>query len=155
MNHRHGLTIGALAAQSAVGVETIRFYQRRNLLRQPTRPPGGIRRYETHDVARVRFIKAAQRLGFSLEEVASLLRLDDGAHCTQARLLAEQKLGDVRSKLAHLRRIEAALVSSIRKCGGARGRVACPLIAALQADQDTISRVRARRAPGVRLSDHS
>ena len=126
------LTIGALALAAEVSVETIRFYQRKGLLREPGRPHGGIRRYGDADVARVRFVKAAQRLGFSLEEVAGLLTLDDGAHCNEARLLAEHKLANVREKLADLNRIEAALARAVHECSVSRGRVSCPLIAALQ-----------------------
>jgi len=81
------LTIGAAAAAASVGVETIRFYQRKGLLDEPDRPPGRIRRYAQRDVARVRFIKSAQRLGFSLDEVSGLLVLEDcagsSAHCAR------------------------------------------------------------------------
>ncbi|HEQ0030037.1 TPA: MerR family DNA-binding protein, partial [Pseudomonas aeruginosa] len=82
-------------------------------------------------VARVKFVKSAQRLGFSLEEVAGLLRLDDGAHCDEARVLAEQKLGDVRGKLADLRRIESVLVQLVHDCCASHGTVSCPLIVSL------------------------
>lgn len=133
MNGRGSFTIGTLAKAAGVGVETVRFYQRKKLLPQPNRPVGGIRRYRAPDVARVRFVKAAQQLGFSLDEVAVLLRLDDGAHCQEARRLAEGKLDDVRSKLTHLHRIESALVAVIQECNVAKGRVACPLIISLQA----------------------
>jgi MerR family mercuric resistance operon transcriptional regulator len=84
------------------------------------------------DVARVKFVKAAQRLGFSLDEVAGLLQLDDGTHCDEARQLAEVKLADVRKKLKDLRRIESALASLVRDCCTSRGTVSCPLIATLQ-----------------------
>ena len=73
-------SIGALASAAAVNVETIRFYQRRGLLAEPPGPPGRVRQYGPTHVDRVRFIKTAQRLGFSLADVASLLVLDDGAH---------------------------------------------------------------------------
>jgi MerR family mercuric resistance operon transcriptional regulator len=126
------LTIGAVAKAAGVNVETVRFYQRRALLPEPDRPCGSIRRYGTDQVARVRFVKAAQRLGFSLDEVAVLMKLDDGAHCADARLLAEDKLADVRAKLKGLRRIESLLSGLVRECGSSRGRVSCPLIAALQ-----------------------
>ena len=129
---QNGLTIGAVAKAAGVNVETVRFYQRRALLPEPDRPYGSIRRYEAEDVARVKFVKAAQRLGFSLDEVAGLLKLDDGTHCDEARELAEQKLVDARAKLADLRRIESALASLVRDCGTTRGRVSCPLIASLQ-----------------------
>jgi DNA-binding transcriptional MerR regulator len=79
------LTIGGLAKAAGVNVETIRFYQRKGLMREPDRPPGGIRRYGEADLARVRFIKSAQRLWFSLDEVGDLLKLEDGSHCTETR----------------------------------------------------------------------
>ncbi|MEW6694182.1 MAG: Hg(II)-responsive transcriptional regulator [Pseudomonadota bacterium] len=126
------LTIGALAEAAAVNVETIRFYQRKGLMREPDRPLGGIRRYGEPDLARVRFIKSAQRLGFSLDEVADLLKLEDGSHCTEAREQAERKLADVRARLADLHRIEAVLQDLVRRCGAAQGKVRCPLIQALR-----------------------
>lgn len=125
-------TIGALAFEAGVNVETIRFYQRKNLLAEPERPYGGIRRYGLSEVARVRFIKAAQRLGFTLEEIAQLLQLDDGTQCTKARLIGEKKLADVRQRLADLQRIETALADLVGHCARTRGKVACPLIASLE-----------------------
>lgn len=126
------LTIGAFAEAAGVNVETIRFYQRKGLLSEPDKPYGSIRRYGLGDVARVRFVKSAQRLGFSLDEVAGLLQLDDGTHCDEARHLAEQKLADVRSKLSDLRRIERVLGALVRDCCASQGTVSCPLIDALQ-----------------------
>lgn len=126
------LTIGAFAGAAGVGVETVRFYQRRGLLTEPDRPSGGIRRYGAFDVDRVRFIKASQRLGFSLDEVAGLLSLDDGAHCEEARALAEAKLSDVREKLTDLRRIEKVLAELVRECRATTGVLSCPLISSLQ-----------------------
>ena len=131
-DHPETLTIGAVAASAEVGVETIRFYQRKGLLNEPERPQGGIRRYGQPDVARVRFIKSAQRLGFSLEEVAGLLVLEDGTHCDDARALAQGKLADVRARLADLRRIERALKTMIDRCSEHRGNICCPMISVLQ-----------------------
>ena len=126
------LTIGAFARTAGVNVETIRFYQRKGLLSEPDRPSGRIRRYGGPDVARVKFVKSAQRLGFSLDEVAGLLKLEDGTHCDDARVLAEQKLEDVRGRLADLHRIESALERLVEDCCASRGTVTCPMIAALQ-----------------------
>lgn len=126
------LPIGALAAQSGVSVETIRFYQRKLLLSEPDRPLRGIRRYGKRDVARVRFIKAAQRIGFTLDEIAQLLQLDDGTQCAEASGIAQLKLADIRQRLADLNRMEAALADLVRRCSTGRGKVACPLIASLQ-----------------------
>lgn len=126
------LTIGAFANAAGVSVETIRFYQRKGLLPEPDRPIGSIRRYGKADVTRVRFVKSAQRLGFSLDEVMELLKLEDGAHCDEAREQAERKLADVRVKLADLRRIERVLAELVERCCAATGQVRCPLIEALQ-----------------------
>ena len=129
---RAELTIGALAAVAGVNVETIRFYQRKKLLATPRRQPGETRRYTRRDVARVKFVKAAQRLGFSLDETAALLTLDDGTHCDDARALAEKKLDDVRFRILNLQRMEAALEEVIADCCAIKGLVMCPLIKSLQ-----------------------
>lgn len=128
------LTIGRAAAAAHVNVETIRFYQRKGLLAMPERPIGGVRHYGQTDVARVKFIKSAQRLGFSLGEIAQLLRLDNGMQCSAAAQLASRHLADVRVRLQDLSRIEAVLAKLLKQCARHRGEVACPLIAALQAD---------------------
>lgn len=127
-----GFSIGVLAEAAGVGVETIRFYQRKGLLPEPERPHGTIRRYADGDLARVRFIKSAQRLGFSLDEVSELLKLEDGAHCDEARGLAERKLEDARVRLADLRNIEVVLSQLVARCESSQGAVTCPLIASLQ-----------------------
>ncbi len=132
MHDKTGATIGALAETAGVNVETIRFYQRKGLMPEPEKPYGSIRRYGAAELARVRFIKSAQRLGFSLEEVGELLKLEDGARCSEARQLAEQKLVDVRQKLTDLQRIESVLAGLVARCSAVRGRVNCPLIASLQ-----------------------
>ena len=126
------LTIGLFANAAGVNVETIRFYQRKGLLTEPDKPYGRIRRYGEADVARVLFVKSAQRLGFSLDEIAELLRLEDGAHCLEARQLAEHKLADVRQKLSDLQRIDSVLTALVARCSAVRGRVNCPLIASLR-----------------------
>ncbi|ABD69351.1 transcriptional regulator, MerR family [Rhodoferax ferrireducens T118] len=93
---RNSLAIGAFAPAAGVNVETISFYQRTGPLSEPDKPLGNIRRHGDSDVARVRFVKSAQQLGFSLDEIAGLLRLYDGTHCVEARTLAEHKLIGVR-----------------------------------------------------------
>ena len=122
---------GTLAMQASVNEETIRFYQRKGLLAEPERPFGGVRLYGADDVARVKFVKSAQRLGFNLDEVAQLLRLDDGTHCREAADLAAARLADVRSRLADLQRMESALSQLVAACHRQRGKVSCPLIAAM------------------------
>lgn len=129
----NSLTIGELAALAGVGVETIRFYQRKGLVPEPPKPSGAIRRYGAADVERLRFVKSAQSLGFSLDEVAELLRLEDGARCKEASYLAESKLADIRRKIAELSRMEAALSGLVAACHVGRSKVSCPLIAAFHA----------------------
>jgi MerR family mercuric resistance operon transcriptional regulator len=131
-NNLENLAIGAFAKASGVNVETIRFYQHKGLLPVPNKPYGGIRRYSKVDVQRVRFIKSAQRLGFSLNEISELLRLEDGTHCNEVSYLTEIKLKDVRKKLEDLTRMEAALSALLRACHTRKGNVSCPIIASLQ-----------------------
>lgn len=137
-NSLASLTIGGFAKAAGVGIETIRFYQRKGLLGKPTRPPGGVRRYGEADVARLKFIKSAQRIGFNLEEIGHLLRLDDGAHCEEAALLATQRLRDVRGRLQDLMRMETALAGLVGRCAGQHEEAACPLIEALHGGADVI-----------------
>jgi len=129
----NGSTIGGMAGAAGVNVETVRFYQRKGLMHEPKKGHGSIRRYGESDLARLRFIRSAQRLGFSLDEIGELLKLEDGTRCDEARTLAERKLVDVRRKLFDLQHIETALTQLIDHCAANRGKVACPMIASLQA----------------------
>jgi len=132
---RTGITIGQLAETAGVNVETIRYYQRIGLLPLPKRDYGSIRRYFANDLKRVRFIKRAQALGFSLNEVALLLGLSDGRHCAETRSLAEKKLAMVEEKIADLTAIQKALNGLVTQCEiGSRG-CGCPIIDALVDDK--------------------
>ncbi|MDN7125503.1 Hg(II)-responsive transcriptional regulator [Pseudidiomarina terrestris] len=130
-NKPESVTIGGLAKAAGVNVETIRYYQRRGLLNEPVRPAGGIRYYGSADIARLVFIKTAQKLGFTLSEVSDLLRLDDGAHCLEASELAARKLQNVRGKIDTLKRIEELLSEMVTRCHTQQETVACPLISSL------------------------
>ena len=126
------LTIGRLAREAGVHVETIRYYQRRGLIAEPLRPSRGARRYGPEAGARLRFIKRAQNLGFTLEEVKALLRLGETPNCRGARKLAAAKLRLVESRVDDLARMRTALRSLIRQCdSGARRN--CPIIENLTA----------------------
>jgi MerR family mercuric resistance operon transcriptional regulator len=121
------LTIGQLAAGGNVGVETIRFYQRKGLLETPTRE-SGIRRYGSEDLRRLRFIKQAQAAGFTLEEIRELLELDAGEDRSRARELARGRVEALDAKIAELNRARDALERLATECG-AGGKGPCPILA--------------------------
>jgi len=130
-----GIKVGQLARAAAVNVETVRYYQRIGLLPLPSRDYGSIRRYSVDDLKRVRFIKRAQKLGFSLDDVAVLLGLSDGKHCAETKALAETRLAVVEEKIADLAAIREALKGLVAKCSkGSRG-CGCPVIDALIEDE--------------------
>jgi MerR family mercuric resistance operon transcriptional regulator len=126
------LTIGALAAQAGVNVETIRFYQRKGIVPVPSRPERGVRQYSSDYIDRVRFIKAAQAWGFTLSEVADLLRLQDGMACDATRRIAEDRLAVVTERMRELRNVAGVLRRAIAECRARRGRMSCPLIASVR-----------------------
>jgi MerR family mercuric resistance operon transcriptional regulator len=128
------MTIGGLAGAADMNVETIRYYQRRGLVAVPEKPYGGIRRYDQNALARLNFIRSAQWLGFSLDEISELLKLEDGTRCDEARALAEYKLDDVRRKIASLRQMESALDTLVERCRCSDNRQQCPIIRSLQGD---------------------
>lgn len=125
-------TIGALAQQAGVNVETVRYYQRRGLVPEPPRPLRGVRRYSEEHARRLRFIKQAQALGFSLEEVGDLLALEDGRHCREVERIATHKLALVRDRMRQLQRIEKVLGVLVERCHCNTGRMRCPLVASLE-----------------------
>ncbi len=121
------LTIGEFAAAGGVGVETVRFYQRRGLLRTPAHG-GGIRHYGREDVRRLRFIRQAQAAGFTLEEIRELLELDAGEDRSRAHKLAEARIAALDARIADLQRARDALRRLASACGeGSIGP--CPILA--------------------------
>jgi MerR family transcriptional regulator, mercuric resistance operon regulatory protein len=121
------LTIGKLAAAGNVGVETIRFYQRRGLLEIPTRE-GAIRRYGAQDLRRLRFIRQAQAAGFTLEEIRELIALDAGEDRGRARALALRRIEALDRKIAELEQARDSLRRLARECGEG-GKGPCPILA--------------------------
>lgn len=126
------LTIGALAKAGEVGVETVRYYQRRGLLPEPPRPQGEARRYGPEDVRRLRFIRSAQGAGFTLEEIGELLALDASQDRPRARALAAARLAALDQKIAELQQARAALTRLATACASG-GAGPCPIIAAFEA----------------------
>jgi len=147
------MTIGRLAEATNVHVETIRYYQHIGLMPRPARAHGSVRRYGKDSVGRLRFIKRAQGLGFSLDEVKLLLELSVGEHCAETRTLAERKMRLVEKKLSDLRGIRAALDTLIRACGTGRKGHGCPIIENLSREKQlepNMDGEAARRSPKSR-----
>ena len=137
-------TIGRVAQEAGVNVETVRYYQRIGLLAAPARPLGGVRRYPEETVARLRFIRRAQRLGFSLDEIRNLLVLNDSVHCREARSLAAQKLALVESRITDLRALRGRLRELVAACdAGATG--ACPILDTLSLPPPAEAQVNVNR----------
>ena len=125
------ITIGDVAEAAGVGVETVRYYERRGLISQPARAMGGYRRYGGGHVHRIRFIKRAQDLGFTLEEIESLLKLEDGTDRRSIRRIASARLEETRRRIADLQRIERALSHLLHECETHAKSPRCPIIAAI------------------------
>ncbi|PIK71960.1 MerR family transcriptional regulator [Methylobacterium frigidaeris] len=124
------LTIAGLARAGGVGVETIRYYQRRGLLPVPARA-GAIRRYGADEIRRLRFIRSAQGAGFTLEEIAELLALDAGEDRARARELARFRIDALDARIAELRAARDALERLARACGASETGP-CPIITAFE-----------------------
>ena len=130
MSETATLTIGALAEAAGIGVETIRFYERRGLLRDPPRTPAGYRQYPADTVDRVKFIRRAQGLGFALREVLELLdlRVDDVEACGLVEAQAREKLEQVGGKIEALRRMETALQRLVEAAEAREPTGTCPIL---------------------------
>ena len=124
-------TIGGLAKAAAVGVETVRYYQRRGLLPEPPRPPGEVRRYGEQDVKRLRFIRSAQAAGFTLAEIKELIDLDASDDRARARELAQARVAAIDAKIEELREARDALSGLATACAKKRGGP-CPIITAFE-----------------------
>lgn len=129
------LTIGRVAKVAGVNVETIRYYQRRGLLSEPDKPLGGYRHYPAEMVNTLRFIKRAQALGFTLEEVAGLLHLEQACACAETRTLAAHKLELIDRQLTGLAAMRKALARLVRQCDRAEPTKGCAIIQALSQNE--------------------
>lgn len=133
------MRISKAAKAAGVGVETIRFYERKGLVAQPTRPAaGGFRSYPAETVARIQFIRQAQDIGFSLREIRELLslQLDPSADCGEVRAHAQTKLDEVKRKITSLESMKEALEELIEACPGKGALRQCSILAALTASID-------------------
>jgi MerR family mercuric resistance operon transcriptional regulator len=133
MGNEH-LTIARVAKSAGVGVETVRYYERKGLVPQPKRGAGAYRHYQPDHIKRIRFIKRAQDLGFTLQEISSLLKLEDGADRRSIRSIAGARLEETRHRIADLKRIEGVLAHLLHDCEAHAKAPRCPIIAAIETE---------------------
>ncbi len=135
------LSIGQVAKEAGIGVETVRFYERQGLLEAPKRRASGYRQYDIEALPVLRFIRRAKELGFTLKEIKGLLslRLDSSATRADVREQAQAKVADIESKIGDLQRMREALLMLIKKCHGRGSLVGCPILGALQGDGESVT----------------
>ncbi|MFK5915712.1 MAG: Hg(II)-responsive transcriptional regulator [Woeseiaceae bacterium] len=124
------LTIGFLAREADVNIETVRYYQRFGIIDEPPKPLEGYRIYSSETVDRIRFIKRAQQLGFSLKEIAELLELGDG-NCDDVRIRAEEKRTHVEEQIKDLKKLKKTLDKLITSCQSENSSSHCPIVETL------------------------
>lgn len=124
------MTIGRLAHTADVNIETVRYYQRVGIITEPPKPLAGYRVYPPDTVDRIKSIKRAQQLGFSLQEIAELLELGDG-HCADVRIRAEAKRAHVDQQIKDLKRLRKTLTNLIQSCQGGDNNAPCPIVETL------------------------
>lgn len=134
MSTPHGLSIGKLAALSAVNLETIRYYERIGLMPEPDRTEGGHRVYDDGHRRRLSFVRRARELGFSIEAIRALLDLAQPQRrsCEDVRVIADAHLQDVRAKIADLLRLEAVLADTVSRCAADGSAPLCPVLEVLE-----------------------
>jgi len=131
--HTAEMTIGKVARKAGLAIDTVRYYEREGLLEKPARAASGYRHYSSDAVARLRFIRQAKELGFSLNEIKELLslRVTPGKSCGDVRTHAEHKIADVDRRIANLKRVRGALVKLTSACSGKGPVSQCPILEAL------------------------
>jgi MerR family copper efflux transcriptional regulator len=130
------LSIGKLARLAEVGIDTVRYYERNGLLAPESRLASGYRRYGELELSRLRFIRRAQRLGFTLKEIGALLNLSARRNVAQVKRAAQTKLEDVDARIADLQRVRAGLALLIEACPGHGQASECPILKALSQEED-------------------
>ena len=131
------LTIGKVARSAGLAIDTVRFYEREGLLDKPARTASGYRHYTIDAVARLRFIRQAKDLGFSLSEIKELLalRVAPGNSCADVKARAEAKIADVEQRIAQLNRMKRALTKLATACSGRGPTSTCPILEAMEAHE--------------------
>lgn len=134
----NSLTIGKVALLAEVGVETIRFYERKGLIDEPPRLESGYRQYPEETVSRLRFIRRAKELGFTLKEIKELLalRIEPDTTCEDIRHRADAKIGDIEAKIGTLKKMKKALVKLTLSCSGSGPVGECPILEAMEDERN-------------------
>lgn len=129
-----GLTIGKVASDAGLSIDTVRYYEREGLLEKPGRTASGYRHYQSDAVSRLRFIRQAKELGFSLSEIRELfaLRVASGKSCADVKARAEHKIADIDRRIASLKRVRGALLKLASACSGKGPVSQCPILEALE-----------------------
>lgn len=129
-----GLTIGKVARSAGLAIDTVRYYERERLIEKPARSASGYRHYSPDVIARLRFIRQAKELGFSLKEIKELLslRVAPGKSCADVRARAEAKIADVEQRIAQLDRMKSALAKLATACSGRGPTSECPILEAME-----------------------
>lgn len=132
------LTIGQVAEQAGIGLETVRFYERKGLIEEPARKASGYRQFDVRVVARLRFIRRAKELGFTLAEIKDLLslRIDPGSTCSDVKIRAEAKIADISEKIRSLQLMKKALLKLTKECQGQGTTSECPILEALGSEEN-------------------
>jgi len=127
-------SIGQVAKAAGVNIETVRYYHRRGLIPLPPKRAGGRRTYPDATVRQIAFIRRAQQLGFTLEEIGSLLKISDGRDCDGGRVLAQRKLDELGERVAMLTRMRRELTALVRRCAANDTGAPCPVIRAFDGE---------------------
>ena len=132
------LTVGKLAGEAGVNLETVRYYERTGLMPRPTRTDSGYRQYDGEDLLRLRFIKKAQGLGFTLKEIKELLslRVDGRTSCQKVQKLAETKVQAIESKIRDLQRMKRTLTKLLTACHSETHTTKCPILEAIASEEE-------------------
>ncbi len=132
------LTIGQVARRAEVGIETVRFYERQGLIEEPLRAASGYRQYDGEVVDRLRFIRRAKELGFTLKEIKELLalRIDPSTTCADVKRRAEAKIADIQAKIHTLQKMKQALATLVAACSGRGLGSQCPILEALDQQEE-------------------
>lgn len=131
------LSIGQVAKRANVGIDTVRYYEREGLIAPAGRLASGYRRYGAPELARLRFIRRAKALGFSLDDIRGLLALSEGRNVARVKRAAQDRLADVERRIAELERVRAGLARLVAACPGHGRAESCPILAALAQEEPT------------------